>query len=177
MSKPVILNFCSLNKSARGRPTYPSPMMPIFAVRASILLLSRSALFEATDNVEVFMAIRSYAFMLPCWRNFEEAGLEQSYKEAGWTERVLAVRSVASGAKALILIGLTAWLKPCPFQKRFYETSLPEAGLAIGCRYKKQPRRCEIFFTSRHSCFPTRIKPNRRTSFPELITALQFLSA
>jgi len=43
-------------------------------------------------------------------------------------ERVLAVRSVTSGAKVLILIGLTAWLKPMPFSKRFYETSLPEAG-------------------------------------------------
>src|SRR5690242_4799982 len=48
ISNPVTRNFCSLNSSTSGSPTYPMPITPMRAVRFSSFLPSASNCGEAT---------------------------------------------------------------------------------------------------------------------------------
>src|SRR5262249_44634784 len=62
-SKPVTQNFCSLKSRTSGRPTYPSPITPMRAVRSSSLAASETAGDEAKYSKELMPWI--WAFQVP----------------------------------------------------------------------------------------------------------------
>src|SRR5215472_17693282 len=53
ISKPVTQNFCSLKRRTRGRPTYPSPITPMRAVRSSSLAARQAVGEEARYSKEL----------------------------------------------------------------------------------------------------------------------------